>query len=114
MPNNTGSSIIQPGSKKTIQPLEHDSKPDLNALLAKEDAKAAADAGFGPVMTAPAPIQPSSTADTAQPSLPQPGHAFSPTMPAALATPPAAAMPPQPQTPPTTPQGGADPNNIAL
>jgi hypothetical protein len=93
-------------NKKTIQPIEREPRPDLNELLAREEAKDTTPPGYGPVMTAPAPITPSGSDGIASlPSQPQPGSAFG------SGTPP---VPQQPQGPPAASDDEADPSNIAL
>ncbi|HEU4965953.1 MAG TPA: response regulator [Candidatus Saccharimonadales bacterium] len=80
-PNNDSVTI---SGKKVIQPIPGTPKPDLNELLAREEAKEASPGGLGAVVT------PTSTSPTptAQPSMPPAG--------------------------PPAPHNDFDPNNIAL
>jgi hypothetical protein len=126
------SNSVTIANKKIIHPPEHEPRPDINELLARQQEKDVAEAGFGPVMTTPAPIVASdASAAAGTPSLPptiKPGGAISPNVPATeppqppLSMPAAAPPPPEPdnvETVSPSPQEAAaqnafDPNSIAL
>src|SRR6185312_681865 len=87
--------------KKVIKPLDAEPKPDLNALLAAEEAHTAiptADEVIAGTVPASAPTAPSGAAEEAAVPPAPSGSVVTPTQPA---------TPPQPGT-------GFDPNNIAL
>lgn len=86
-PTSSNSDGVTISGKKVIQPIPGTPKPDLNELLAREEAKEASPSAFGAVVTPTESASPS-LAPTMQPSVPPAG--------------------------PTAPHNDFDPNNIAL
>jgi len=66
-PSTNGSGVTIAG-KKIIQPIQSQPKPDINELLAREEAKESAPGQFGTVVTPAAPPAPSAPASTPQPN----------------------------------------------
>lgn len=112
---------ISINGKKTIQPLDSEPKPDINELLAREEA-----VNNGPaVATGPAIISTPQSEAPAQESpaetpaiIHQPGQSFAPQPPAEESvpvTPPEEDQPSGGAVPTAAPkEGGIDPNSIAL
>ncbi len=102
---------ISISGKKTIQPLSaSESKPDINELLAREEAASVTN---GPVTISNPEANP---AEATEPPaiIHQPGASFSPQPPSSEPSPTAAIDEDQPSGGPAPAPGGVDPNSIAL